>query len=56
MWALRYHFGIAHPQLLTYQAWGPAADERRRSRVVRDRRRSDRRADCSRDGGGDPGA
>lgn len=27
VWALRYHFGIAHPQLLTHQAWGPAADE-----------------------------
>lgn len=26
VWALRYHFGIAHPQLLTYDAWGPAAD------------------------------
>lgn len=26
VWAMRYHFGIAHPQLLTYQAWGPAAD------------------------------
>ncbi|KRA37920.1 MULTISPECIES: T3SS (YopN, CesT) and YbjN peptide-binding chaperone 1 [unclassified Nocardioides] len=25
--ALRQHFGIPHPQLLTYQAWGPAADE-----------------------------
>ena len=24
--ALRHHFGIAHPQLLTHQAWGPAAD------------------------------
>ena len=24
---LRSHFGIAHPQLLTYSAWGPAADE-----------------------------
>lgn len=24
--ALRHHFGIAHPQLLTYQAWGPAAE------------------------------
>jgi len=24
---LRFHFGIAHPQLLTYNAWGPAADE-----------------------------
>lgn len=23
---LRHHFGIAHPQLLTYQAWGPAAE------------------------------
>lgn len=25
--ALRQHFGIPHPQLLTYQAWGPAAVE-----------------------------
>lgn len=25
-WALRYHFGIAHPQMLTRQAWGPASD------------------------------
>jgi hypothetical protein len=25
--AMRDHFGIVHPQLLTYQAWGPAADE-----------------------------
>jgi len=25
--AFRQHFGIPHPQLLTYQAWGPAADE-----------------------------
>lgn len=24
---LRSHFGIAHPQLLTYNAWGPAADQ-----------------------------
>ena len=24
--ALRHHFGIAHPELLTYQAWGPAAE------------------------------
>ncbi len=24
---LRFHFGIAHPQLLTYKAWGPAAAE-----------------------------
>ena len=24
VWALRYYFGIAHPQLLTYQAWGPS--------------------------------
>lgn len=26
VWALRHHFGVVHPQLLTYQAWGPAAD------------------------------
>jgi hypothetical protein len=26
VWALRDHFVVAHPQLLTYQAWGPAAD------------------------------
>jgi hypothetical protein len=26
VWALRYHFGVVHPQLMTYQAWGPAAD------------------------------
>lgn len=25
--AMRDRFGIVHPQLLTYQAWGPAADE-----------------------------
>lgn len=25
VWALREHFAISHPQLLTYQAWGPAA-------------------------------
>lgn len=25
-WSLRYYFGIAHPQLLTYEAWGPAAE------------------------------
>lgn len=25
VWALRHHFGIAHPQLLTHRAWGPAA-------------------------------
>ncbi len=56
VWALRHHFGVAHPQLLTYQAWGPAADRAERSRVVRDRRGSDRRADRSRDVVGDPGA
>ena len=26
MWVLRHSFGIAHPHLLTYAAWGPAAD------------------------------
>ncbi|MGH3502995.1 MAG: TY-Chap domain-containing protein [Nocardioidaceae bacterium] len=26
VWVLRYYFGVAHPQLLTHQAWGPAAD------------------------------
>lgn len=25
VWAMRYYFGIAHPQLLTHQAWGPAS-------------------------------
>lgn len=24
--AMRYHFGVAHPHLLTYRAWGPAAE------------------------------
>lgn len=26
VWVLRHHFGIAHPHLLTYRAWGPAAE------------------------------
>jgi hypothetical protein len=25
-WAMRHIFGIVHPQLLSYEAWGPAAD------------------------------
>lgn len=24
--ALKHHFGVAHPQLLTYHAWGPASE------------------------------
>lgn len=24
---LQHHFGVAHPQLLTYHAWGPAAED-----------------------------
>lgn len=26
IWALRFHFGIAHPQLLTHRAWGPTTE------------------------------
>lgn len=26
-WAMRHLFGVVHPQLLSYDAWGPAADD-----------------------------
>ena len=59
VWALRDVFGVAHPQLLTYSAWGPnsesaialgigASDEVPVELAIEERRRPASRSCCAR--------